>query len=175
VGSTTCALLDNNKVKCWGANWYGILGIGDGNTRGDGAGEMGDALPYVDLGTGRTAVAISVGHMAACALRDDGKLVCWGNSDFGTLGTHSTLPRGDGPGEMGDALVPVILNSTVALATAPTTISAGAHTVCAVFTTGELKCWGKNTDGMCGVGSATPIGDTAPEMTNLAFVDLGTE
>ena len=51
-----CAILDNDQLKCWGGNYanYGVLGYGDKEYRGDEAGEMGNNLPYVDLGTGRT-------------------------------------------------------------------------------------------------------------------------
>ena len=45
----SCALLDNNLVKCWGANSDGQLGLGDTSNRGDGGGEMGDSLPAVDV------------------------------------------------------------------------------------------------------------------------------
>ena len=74
----TCAILDNARVKCWGDNDFGQLGLGDALDRGDGPGEMGDDLPYVDLGTGRTATAISVGGAHTCALLDNGSLKCWG-------------------------------------------------------------------------------------------------
>jgi len=45
-----CAVLDDGSVKCWGYNGVGNLGVGDPQTRGDDPGEMGDALPFVDLG-----------------------------------------------------------------------------------------------------------------------------
>jgi hypothetical protein len=51
----TCARLDDGSVKCWGYNLFGQLGLGDTQYRGDGRGEMGAALPAVDLGPGRTA------------------------------------------------------------------------------------------------------------------------
>jgi len=46
-----CALLDNHGVKCWGIGGVqGALGYEDQEHRGDGPNEMGDNLPFVDLG-----------------------------------------------------------------------------------------------------------------------------
>ena len=47
----SCALLDNDTIKCWGNNAEGELGQGDANSRGDGPDELGDNLPAVLLGT----------------------------------------------------------------------------------------------------------------------------
>ena len=49
--ASTCARFGDGTLKCWGYNIYGQLGYGDTAHRGDGPGEMGDALPAVDLGT----------------------------------------------------------------------------------------------------------------------------
>lgn len=67
---------------------------------------MGDALPEVDLGTGRTAVAISANGYRNCAILDHGTVKCWGFNDdsFGLLGLGDMETSGDQPGEMGDAL-----------------------------------------------------------------------
>jgi hypothetical protein len=105
----TCALLDNQQLKCWGGNG-GRLGLGDAVTRGDGPGEMGDSLPAVNLGTGRTASAIGSGFgVHVCASLDDGQFKCWGGNNNGELGLGDTLTRGASPGQMGDALLPVDL------------------------------------------------------------------
>jgi E3 ubiquitin-protein ligase HERC3 len=107
----TCALLDDGTVKCWGSNFVGQVGLGDIDHRGDGPLEMGDNLPAVDLGTGRTAQALAAGEYHTCALLDDGTVKCWGGNDYGELGLGDTNGRGDAPGEMGDALPAINLGS----------------------------------------------------------------
>jgi hypothetical protein len=47
----TCARFGNNRIKCWGSNVNGQLGLGDPTMRGTDPSEMGDALPQIDLGT----------------------------------------------------------------------------------------------------------------------------
>ena len=76
-----CALFFDGRVKCWGSNGSGQLGLGDTNNRGQGsaAENMGDALPYVDLGTGRTALHVSAGSYHPCALLDNLQVKCWGS------------------------------------------------------------------------------------------------
>ena len=52
--------------------------------------------------------------------------------------------------------------------------SGGAHS-CAISATGEIKCWGKGSDGQLGIGNILDIGDESGEMgVNLPFLDLGT-
>jgi len=110
-GFSTCAILDNNSVKCWGDNYFGQLGLGDTDARGDGTNEMGDTLPAVDLGTGRTATAIQSGAYHTCAILDNGSVKCWGNNDSGQLGQGDTENRGDGANEMGTNLLAVQLGT----------------------------------------------------------------
>ncbi|XXX72630.1 hypothetical protein WMF30_33780 [Sorangium sp. So ce134] len=108
-GDHTCALLDSGRVKCWGFNDSGQLGLGDKEHRGDAPDEMGGALPPVDLGEGATVEAITAGAKHTCALLTDGRIKCWGLNDSGELGLGDTANRGDGPDEMGDALPAVEL------------------------------------------------------------------
>jgi len=89
----SCALLDTGKVKCWGANYYGQLGVGDARSRGDSPNEMGDKLSFVDLGTNVKVVQIMADRDGTCALLDNGGVKCWGYNG-----------RGYFPAEMGDNL-----------------------------------------------------------------------
>ena len=52
--------------------------------------------------------------------------------------------------------------------------SGGAHS-CAISAAGEIKCWGKGSDGQLGIGNILDIGDESGEMgVNLPFLNLGT-
>ena len=110
--SSTCAILDNGSVRCWGHNQYGRTGLGTtpGNT-GDEDGEMGDDLATVELGTGRTASSISVGYSHACALLDNLSIACWGHNGQGQIGI-GTNNDVDTTAEMGAGLVTADLPTT---------------------------------------------------------------
>ena len=166
--SHTCAILDNNTVKCWGNNSSGQLGLGDENRRGDGLNEMGDALPVVNLGTGHTAKSITAGNSHTCAILDNNTIKCWGNNNSGQLGLDDTSKRGDGVNEMGDAL-PVV---NLGVGRTAKSITAGFENTCAVLDNQMLKCWGNNSSGQLGLGDTNHRGDQANEMTTLQHVSL---
>jgi cysteine-rich repeat protein len=167
----SCALLTDGHVKCWGANYEGELGLGDTKNRGDQTAETGDNLPPIDLGTGKTAVAISAGHHHTCALLNDGTVKCWGQGLAGALGLGDAENRGDQPGEMGDDLPAVDLGAgKTAVA-----ISCGSLTGCAILDDGSVKCWGAGLSGGLGQGDTNARGDEPGEMgDNLPPIDLGT-
>lgn len=103
----TCALASNGKIKCWGLKI--VLGLGLSPSPpdyvyglGKSAGEMGDALPFVDLGASLQAVDISAHSLHTCALTSDSTVMCWG--DISELGGTGVV--GDSAGEMGSNLPP---------------------------------------------------------------------
>ena len=144
----TCAILDNQEVRCWGSGEKGRLGYGnvlnvtDPNTAGS-----------VALGNGRTARAIGAGFSDTCALLDDGSVRCWGEGHLGRLGYGNEFDIGDdetpataGPVDLGPG--------RVALA-----ISAGDGHACALLNGGDVRCWGFGGDGRLGYGNEVTIGD----------------
>jgi alpha-tubulin suppressor-like RCC1 family protein len=165
----TCALLDTNGIKCWGHNLYGQLGLGDIEYRGDTPSEVGDGVPTVDFGTGRTATHVVEGSRHTCVLLDTSRVKCWGYNPNGELGLGDADDRGDAPGEMGDSL------PTVNLGTGRTVVEleSGSFFVCARLDDDEIKCWGRNLDGELGQGDVNSRGDAPGEMgDSLPGVDL---
>jgi len=170
-GNHTCALLDNASVKCWGRNQNGQLGIGNTEHMGNTSNEMGDNLPSIDLGTGRTATAIAAGSYLTCALLDNGAVKCWGDNNIGQLGIGNTTDMGDNSGEMGDDL-PSIDLGTGRTATA---IASIRNHHCAILDNASVKCWGENAQGQLGIDNTNLMGDETGDMgDNLPSIDLGT-
>jgi alpha-tubulin suppressor-like RCC1 family protein len=147
--SHTCALLDNGRVRCWGLGSFGRLGYGNTATVGDD--ETPGSVGTVDLGAGRTAIAISAGTYHTCALLDNGRVRCWGLGSFGRLGYGNTATVGDDetPGSVG----------TVYLGRKAVAISAGNGHSCALLDNGRVRCWGFGDAGRLGYGNTDTIGD----------------
>lgn len=135
----TCVVLADGGVKCWGRNFHGCLGLeSEAIAVGDGFGEMGDALPRLELGTGRTALEVDPGDRHTCAVLDDHSVRCWGESGSGQCG-HAVVDAGKVPGSMGDKLPPVELGT----GRTAIDISAGTTHTCALLDNSTIKCWGK--------------------------------
>ncbi|HEX2669879.1 MAG TPA: hypothetical protein VHM25_03350, partial [Polyangiaceae bacterium] len=170
--SSSCAIMNDRSLKCWGRNDQGQLGYGDTRSRGSASGDMA-ALPTVSLGTGRTVKQLAMGWLFSCALLDDQSVKCWGRGYEGQLASGSPNALGDQPGEMGDALKKVDLGARPAVA-----LTAGNNHACALLDDGNVKCWGSAQNGQLGNGDPTPwlyIGDSPNELgENLRPVALGT-
>ncbi len=158
----TCALLDDGTVRCWGSNAYDQLGTGTGNI---GDNETPGSLPPVDLGAGRTAVAISAGSLHTCALLDNGTGKCWGYGEGGRLGYGNTsnvpIPSAVGAVDLGPGR------------TAVSIVAAERHS-CAILDNGTVRCWGEAFSGQLGYGNTSSVGDNETP-GSVPPVDLGTD
>ncbi|CAA9512474.1 MAG: hypothetical protein AVDCRST_MAG53-2656, partial [uncultured Solirubrobacteraceae bacterium] len=158
----SCALLPSAGVRCWGYGADGSLGYGNRATIGDD--ETPAAAGPVELGAGRTGVALSAGDFHTCALLDDGAVRCWGFGGDGRLGTASNAAIGDD--ETPASLSPVDIGGRAKA------ITAGGNHSCAILDDGNVRCWGFGLDGQLGYGNADYIGDNeAPSV--VAPVKLG--
>ena len=135
---TVCALLDDGNVKCWGAQTHGAQAQGDNVARGGVPDTMGDFLPPIDLGTGRTATSLTTGvwEYTMCAVLDDGNAKCWGKNDDGQCGIGTNTDVG---GAGFDGTSPVAM-----LGTGRTVQQAAGcfYSMCALLDGGSVKCWG---------------------------------
>lgn len=164
----TCAVLEDDRIKCWGDNPEGELGLGETGNRGDAPGEMGDALPFVDLGADFAVAQLVMGRTHACALSKTGQVKCWGTNRYGQLGLGDRRSRGSSASHMGDAL------PTVALGEKVMQLAAGYEHTCALLEGGDIRCWGRNNHGQLGLGASGDRGDEPGEMGSaLPLVDLG--
>lgn len=147
----TCAVLDNNKVKCWGKNGYYQLGYGDTTVRGSTIDTMGDNLPFVNLGTDFAVVDVCVSTAntaksavaVSCALSAAGTVKCWGTGKI-TSGYPLYESSGIGmtPEQMGDDL-PVMKFGTSRYVTQ---MSCGEYDVCVILDNDDIKCWGESNE-----------------------------
>ncbi len=150
-GSHTCAVLDDGTVRCWGFGGNGRLGYANTDSIGDD--ETPGSVGPVDVGTGRTAKAISVGDAHTCALLDNSSVRCWGYGAVGQLGYANTSDVGDNqtPGSVG----PVDLGG----GRAAMAISAGGSHTCALLDDGSVRCWGSGANGRLGYCNEDNVGD----------------
>jgi len=147
----TCVILDNGTVRCWGFGGNGRLGYGNTDSIGDN--ETPDAVGTVDLGTGRTAVAVAAGANHSCAILDNGSVRCWGFGRNGRLGYGNTNDIGDN--ETPGSVPPVDLGA----GRTARAITAGGESTCARLDDGSLRCWGNGGNGFLGNCSPNLIGD----------------
>lgn len=88
-GGTTCALLTNGTVACWGSNGHKQLGSAANITVAcfSGSGPALDCRPAAALVDGLSDVTeIAVGNDHVCALVATGGVKCWGSNQNGQLG-----------------------------------------------------------------------------------------
>lgn len=91
-GYSTCAVLENGVVRCWGLGEFAQLGSGSTENLMDQPGEDASIVPL-----GGKAVMVAAGG-AFCALLDTGVVRCWGAGN-GALGSGSSEALTDQPNE----------------------------------------------------------------------------
>jgi alpha-tubulin suppressor-like RCC1 family protein len=173
----SCALLDNGTVRCWGFGGDGRLGYGNTDTIGDN--EAPGSVGPVDLGAGRTAVAISAGDGHSCAVLDNGAVRCWGFNLDGRLGLGRTDSIGDN--ESPGSVAPIDFGP----GRTAKAVSAGTAHTCAILDDNTVRCWGFGGAGRLGYANVADVGRGAcspppvpegcvpPTPASVGPIDLG--
>ena len=82
AGNTfTCALGKSEKIRCWGDNRRGQLGLGDKTVR-----KNPEPVTSINI----PVTQIEAGGAHTCALLEDTGVICWGDNSFGQLGNGTT-------------------------------------------------------------------------------------
>lgn len=127
---STCGVLTDGRLACWGNNSFGQLGLGDTANR--------NTPTIVALSD---VTSVSMGEANACAIVSGGTLYCWGKN----LGQQ--LGIGNSQNQTRPARVSS-LNKVTA-------VSLGQNSSCAINASGQLFCWGSNPFGQLGLGDTT--------------------
>jgi alpha-tubulin suppressor-like RCC1 family protein len=121
----TCAVRTNGTLWCWGNAESGQLGVGVSNR---------PSTTPLQVGSGAEWVTVTAGANHSCAMKQSGKLYCWGDNGAGQLGAGSDGIR-DVPTPVADTYD---WNS----------VKAHGNTTCAVRVDGTLWCWGRVAAGL---------------------------
>ena len=132
----SCAIINHDTAKCWGANWAGQ--IGDGTTT--------NRFYPVDVFGLKNITSLTTGGHHTCALLSDHSLKCWGNNSKGQLGDGTNVNK----------LIPTAISE---LGNQVVAVAAGTSHTCAVVKNEVdqqiVKCWGDNGQGQLGDNSFT--------------------
>jgi alpha-tubulin suppressor-like RCC1 family protein len=146
--NSTCAVLRDRQLSCWGENARNELAIMSDTENRMSATRVGvNALDY-DNARDHTCVVLT-----------DGTVRCWGEDEDGQL---------DGtPGDVGPVVVPGITDATA--------VALGREHSCALRRSGKVACWGQNARGQSGDGTMTS--PAAPKdvltLTDIVEIDAG--
>lgn len=150
---TTCVILDNGTLKCWGLNNYGQLGTGDTTNRcHTGGSTCISSLPAIDLGVGRTALKVQTSGIRTCAILDDGTVKCWGYNGHGQLGLGDTTTRCNTGGA---TCVSTLPNTYLPPGRTAKNLYMDYYATCLLMDNNQVICWGYNGYGGLGTGDTT--------------------
>jgi alpha-tubulin suppressor-like RCC1 family protein len=169
----TCGLDADGHAFCWGDNAFGQLGNGDASGPEDCSGAPCSTMP-IAVETNLQFAALSAGggtiESHTCALRDDGRALCWGSNGVGQLGIGDASGPDDCSGTPCSA-APVAAETNRRFGAVS---AGGAHTCALTAENGRAFCWGSNEVGQLGNGDASGPEDCSGTPCSTAPVAVET-
>lgn len=133
VGFVSCAIKTDDTLWCWGPNANGMTGL---NTT------TGNTIVPTQVSGGGAWKYVAVGDIAACGIKTDDSLHCWGSNGSAVTGRGTTV---------GNTLVPSPVNGGGTWKFVDTSTN---HS-CGIKTDDSLWCWGSNVNGRTGLNTTT--------------------
>ena len=152
ASSSSCALLNNQSVKCWGRNNFGQLGLG--NTSNNDV--LTVHIMLISLAQA-SPWAMHAGMNSYCAKLDNGSIACWGRNLDGELGLGNNTNQN----------TPVTLSIPAGRTVA--TVNLGKRFMCLSYDNGSVSCVGINTENQLGQGGV------GVSQSSLLYVTKGIE
>ncbi|HEX2878933.1 MAG TPA: hypothetical protein VHO25_05290, partial [Polyangiaceae bacterium] len=168
-----CVVFEDERARCWGANFFGQLGIGTQLHYGDDPDEPLNALPDLPI-TGVKQIAAGANN--TCVISDAAganQLYCWGHNDSGTLGIGNKITK-----NTADTNDPAQLNAE------PMQFALGAAAPCVIYDDGAyddgpVRCFGLRNAGELGcglidfnIGDGIGDGNGLGELPNSPLLDV---
>ena len=147
----TCALLDDGRVQCWGANEYAQLGIDNwrGHFRQYTQHYAATPTTTVNLPADDPAVWIAAAHSSTCAGLQSGAMHCWGYALNGVLGRPTDVGDGEAPWSAFGGIIGTPSPNLQGLSN----FHLGSAHGCGLTDSGGAQCWGRNWRGQVGTGT----------------------
>lgn len=131
-----CVVTTAGAALCWGPGNAAHGAVGDGTMTA-----RATPTPVSGLSSGVASISASK-HGHSCAVMTSGAALCWGRNVEGQLGDGTT----------GTRLTPTPVSG---LSSGVASLVTGWEHTCAVTTSGQALCWGRNNEGQMGDGSIT--------------------
>lgn len=152
----TCAVATDGVAYCWGANAQGQ--VGDGSTTARSA--------PTPVAPGLSFATVSAGSRHTCGVTTGQQAYCWGDNAVGELGNSTTVPS-ETPVAVAGGHVFVALGAGM---------DAAGNTphACGLDIGHAAYCWGSNSAGQLGIGTAdgSVHADPEPVLGGNLFTEL---
>ena len=121
----TCAILENESIKCWGLN-------DSGQTMNSLVGDNGMVSVDIDIGLNKKVKAITAGWKHTCILIEGGAVKCWGRNNESQTGATYRGSRTKADVNLGTGKTATLLLT-------------GSDHNCALLDDGTVHCWGASS------------------------------